>query len=129
VSIDKWITGGPPTDKDDFFGVDRVGYFALPKGAGEKLQAEMDEITKNLQEAMKSLRPMWAIPGGATVSSADDGTIYVYHAPDVVPTFSVSMEIGDPVPGEHSCRQCGKMNDAGIKSCWWCECSSPTSRP
>lgn len=28
---------------------------------------------------------------------------------------------------EHPCKQCRKMNDHGIGSCWWCGASNPTT--
>jgi hypothetical protein len=29
-------------------------------------------------------------------------------------------------PKEKPCKVCSKVNDMGVKSCWWCSCSNPT---
>lgn len=65
--------------------------------------------------------------------------IGVKYLPNIYNNFSSSLWVEPDVvvrkvsasapaaKSEHPCKQCRKMNDRGVGSCWWCGASNPTS--
>lgn len=71
--------------------------------------------------------------GGKFVVFWDDSTVSPIDAmdPDYIEEYKQEQYTNNYEPTsrhleEKSCFNCGKKNDVGVKSCWWCECKDPT---
>ena len=68
----------------------------------------------------------FAIPGATFLPDARTK----FHHSLWMPLDVIVRKVGAPTTGikvEHPCKQCRKMNDRGVGSCWWCGVSNPTS--